>query len=262
MDIQEAVTNFEHARLHCLNLAAVHRDAGPSNGNAPTPGFRTREVSVNRGIVVMAVAGWQAFIQDIAMSLAEAVQRELVAANPAAPASGSSTAPATSSLALVTKAVGYWQHQFNLALVRYSTPGKSETRDLLKWFGFDPTPGWTWTQAGGRGSPSFLVHPDHACDVLGQWLEVRHAVAHGHADFSRKGKGISGHQRMVVLSAARDNTTGPPGLRLRDAEACVKFFSALARLTAEAASIHIGEPGLNWDPSAPRLVLGVNSSEL
>ncbi len=41
---------------------------------------------------------------------------------------------------------------------------------------------------------------------------------------------------MVVLSAARDNTAGPPGLRLRDAEACVRFFSALARLTAEAAS--------------------------
>lgn len=137
----------------------------------------------------MAVAGWQAFIQDIAKSLAEAVQQELAAANQTATASGNTAAPATNSLALVTKAVGCWQHQFDLAIMRCSTPGKSETRDLLKWFGFDPTPSWTWTQVGGQGSPSFQVNPDHACDVLGQWLEVRHAVAHGHADFfSRKGK--------------------------------------------------------------------------
>jgi hypothetical protein len=164
---------------------------------------------------------------------------------------------------LITKAIDHWEYQFNLALERYSTPGKSETRDLLKWFGFDPTSDWKWNQNGGRGSSPFQVTSYHACDVLGQWLEIRHAVAHGHANFGRKAKGISGHKKMVVLAAVRDNNTkGQPGLRLSDAEACVRFLSALARLTADAASDHLGKTKPTWTPSAPRLVLGVKPAEL
>nr|WP_212999888.1 hypothetical protein [Actinoplanes consettensis] len=207
----------------------------------------------------MAIAGWQAFVQDIAKALRDAVKSELMVANTAV----NTTSTLPNFLHLTTKAIDHWDRQFELSLNRYSTPGKSETRDLLKWFGFDPTPDWRWSQTGGRGSSPFQVTSDHACDVLSQWLEVRHAVAHGHADFSRRGKGISGHRKMVVLSAVRDtNTLGPPGLRLRDAEACVRFLSALARLTADSAADHIGAPKPGWTPGAPRLVLGVKPTEL
>jgi hypothetical protein len=53
-------TSFRSAMSHCANLVAIHR--GP--GHAPQ-GRRFREVSLNRAIIVMTVASWQAAVQDM-----------------------------------------------------------------------------------------------------------------------------------------------------------------------------------------------------
>lgn len=96
MDIQTAVDNFVAGLGHCQNLVAVHRAAG--NGG---PGRRGPETSVNRGIIVMAVATWQAFVQDLALALRDAAHTELqsVAGTP-----------------LLAAAVDQWDTDFNRAL--------------------------------------------------------------------------------------------------------------------------------------------------
>ncbi|WP_143261821.1 hypothetical protein [Allokutzneria sp. NRRL B-24872] len=159
MDMQTAVDNFTNSMAHCDNMVAVHRAAGSG-----TPGRRRVETSVNRGVIVTAVATWQAFVQDVAQALRDVVLTELQKA------SGS---------ALVAGAATQWETDFKTALKRFSTPNPDNLKALLGRTGFDPQPQWTWKQRGGRGSGSFVVEPKHVRQVLSQWIEIRHDVAHG-----------------------------------------------------------------------------------
>jgi len=52
----------DEATRHCDNLIAVHRGHG-----GPAPSQRDEEVSINRAVVVLAVASWRAVIQDFAL---------------------------------------------------------------------------------------------------------------------------------------------------------------------------------------------------
>lgn len=63
MDVDEAVANFQRATRHCDNLITVHRGSG-----GPARGRRDEEVSINRAIVVLAVASWQAVVQDYTLA--------------------------------------------------------------------------------------------------------------------------------------------------------------------------------------------------
>lgn len=63
MDLEEAAANFRRATQHCDNLIAVHRRAG-----GPLQGPRYEEVSINRAVVVLAIASWQAVIQDYTLA--------------------------------------------------------------------------------------------------------------------------------------------------------------------------------------------------
>ncbi len=80
MDIQEAVSNFCRAMEHCDNIVQVHRAAGSG-----ARGRRSSETSVNRGTVVLAVASWQAFVQDLALALLETAMADLQTAGPTGP---------------------------------------------------------------------------------------------------------------------------------------------------------------------------------
>src|SRR5437667_12748944 len=63
MDLLQATANFDRATRHCDNLITVHRGHG-----GPGVGRRAEEVSLNRAVVVLAVASWQAVIQDYALA--------------------------------------------------------------------------------------------------------------------------------------------------------------------------------------------------
>jgi hypothetical protein len=52
--------NFARATKHCDSLIKVHRGHG-----GPAVGRRAEEVSLNRAIVVLAVASWQSVVQDL-----------------------------------------------------------------------------------------------------------------------------------------------------------------------------------------------------
>lgn len=237
MDMQEAVENFAKAMTHCDNLINVHKAAG--NGGR---GRRTAETSVNRGTIVLAVAAWQAFVQDTAMALRDAALGELHAT---APNSG-----------LLQAAMSQWETDFNGKLEKFSTPGPDQTVSLLKRAGFDPKPSWTWPQRGGRGKQDVLVEPKHVAKVIQQWLRVRNDVAHGHSTI----------HSLPVLGAVRDRSSSTaakaaPTLRLDDAEDCVKFFRSVVRMTAEAGAKHLDAPTPTWKKT-PTLALGLHISNL
>lgn len=52
MDLEESAANFARFTAHCDNLIQVHHAHGKNKR-----GFRTKEPSLNRAVVVMAVAG-------------------------------------------------------------------------------------------------------------------------------------------------------------------------------------------------------------
>ncbi|MER5867649.1 hypothetical protein [Kitasatospora sp. NPDC002040] len=237
MDIQGAVDNYASAMQHCDNLIAVHRA-----GRDGSRGRLVVEPSVNRGTIVLAVASWQAFIQDAAAALRDEALVELRAV------------PGTHRL--LAGAMNQWEHDFEVALQKFATPDSHKSRELLKRVGFDPRPSWTWSQNGGRGKTSVVVEPKHVDEVIRQWLQVRHAVAHGHATI----------HSYPVLGAVRDPQSSPsakaaPTLRLSDAIDCVRFFRSIVRLTADSAATHLHQPVPKW-AKTPRPALGLNISHL
>lgn len=209
MSLSDAVQSFERSLQHCDNLVVVHRGHG-----GKFPGRRHVEVSLNRAIVVIAVAGWQSVVQDYASAALELGK----------PAPGSGITEATYNVMTgpVKKAIG-----------DFSTPNGPNVRRLLLSAGFDPRPSWTWSQHGGQGQGIVTWTPPDAERRISEWLKVRHAIAHGHPKLPQ----------VEALKAVRHNPGNPPDdptLRLVDAEQCVAFFRRLARLTGNSLAEHLG----------------------
>ncbi|MGY4684478.1 hypothetical protein ACWIGG_22175 [Micromonospora aurantiaca (nom. illeg.)] len=234
MDVQETVDNFVKALEHCQNLIRIHRAVG---GGAQ--GRRTQETSLNRGVVVLAVATWQAFAQDLANALREEALREV---------------QSVTGAPLLIGAMKQWDTDFKKVLELFSTPGYSQTQQLLGRVGFNPRPSWTWQQRGGRGfgGRPVVIEPHHVEQVMKQWLRIRHDIAHGHATLTPE----------KVLAAVRDPLSSSkarlaPNLRLSDAIDCMRFFRSVAKATADAAATHVRQPAPTW-PSPVPMVLGLN----
>jgi hypothetical protein len=187
----------------------VHRGHG-----GPARGRRDEEVSINRAVVVLAVASWQAVVQDFALACIDL----------SAPAPGGALSPA--SYAILAGRV-------RKEVADFATPNAENTRRLLIGAGFDPRPLWTWTQPGGRGVGMVTWSPAAADQRINEWLRVRHAIAHGHAALPQ----------VQALQAVRDSggsSPANPAIRLVDAEQCLAFFRRLARLTAPGLAAHLG----------------------
>jgi hypothetical protein len=137
---------FRTAMEDPRNLVGIHRDLRQG------PGRRTREVALNRAIVMFSVGAWQAYVQDAV----------------------------TVSYDLLEPPLGQpqgWYQVLRGLLVRaveqYNTPNAENTRNLLLHVGFDPWPVWTW-----REGPIRLSAPE-VRTRLNRWLRVRHTIAHG-----------------------------------------------------------------------------------
>jgi hypothetical protein len=215
MDVEEAVGNFRRTTRHCDNVIAVHRGYGGGER-----GRRAEEMSLNRAVIVLAVASWQAVIQDYTLACLDL----------SAPGPGSSIAPAT--YALIAGRV-------RKEIADFSTPNAENTRRLLMSAGFDPRPSWTWRQRGGRGRGVETWRPAEADRRINEWLRVRHAIAHGHANLPQ----------VDALQSVRLRPGSPPTdppLRLSDAERCLAFFRRLARLTSTGLAPHLGVTPPTW----------------
>lgn len=209
MDLEEAAANFARSTRHCDNLILVHRGSGGTRA-----GRRDEETSVNRAIVVLTVAAWQAVVQDFTLACVD-----LSAPGPNDPISR----PTYSLLAgRVKSEVG-----------AFSTPNAENTRKLLQAAGFDPRPLWTWRQRGGRGKGMVTWTPADADARINEWLLLRHAIAHGDPVLPA----------VRALRAVRERPGNPPAnpsLRLVDARDGLAFFRRLARLTAAGLAAHLG----------------------
>jgi hypothetical protein len=232
--LEDAVNHFRDATRHCDNMITTHRRASPGRG-----GRRTVEASINRSTIVLTVASWQAFVQDVALALRDAATTELAAA---------------SSGHLVHAAMKQWKHDFTAGIEKFSTPGPDQTRTLFKRAGFDPLRSWTWKQRGGQGHGSFLVEPKHVTTVINHWLTVRHELAHGHTQ-------ITASPVLGAARSSRAHAIKSPTVRLTDAIDCLAFFRALAYVTAGSAATFLGVNAPEWDP-APKLALGINALQL
>lgn len=189
--IQDAEVEFHRAMRDPNNLVAIHRERNPE------PGRRTHELSLNRAVVVLTVAAWQAFVQDLVKQAIALMQ----------PARGT---PAREHYQII-KASALTEAQ------RFSTPNAENSRRLLMHVGFDPYPFWKW-----KAGPATIT-PGIARERMNQWLFVRHAIAHGDDALPD----------YPVLTALR---RGGRSLTRENAESCIRFFTKTATLTAVAAS--------------------------
>lgn len=209
MTLQHTIESFNRAVQHCDNLITVHRGHGGPGG-----GRRAEEVSLNRAVVVLAVASWQTVTQDLTLAALAA----------GAPSSQGPISPQT--YAAVTGPV-------KQQVGAFATPNASNVRRLMQGAGFDPRPYWTWRQMGGRGVGMVTWSPSMAEERIDEWLKVRHAIAHGHPELPRV-------RALTVVREHGTNGVSDPTLRLVDAEQCLAFFRRLTRLTAAGLANHLG----------------------
>jgi hypothetical protein len=191
---------FERAMEHCDNLVLVHQRSGTGQR-----GRRRIETSVNRAIVVIAIASWQAVVQDMTRFLLDR----------------SMPAPADPSYGLAKLIRG----QVMGALNNFSTPNAENTRQLLQVVGFDPRTYWTWTN-GARGKREVVYKPADVETTLRDWLRVRHAIAHGDEKLPEASVLEAVQQRSV-------NAQTGPTIRLVDAVQCMAFVRKLTAVTLE-----------------------------
>lgn len=187
MSLEAAHTKFETAMTDPANLVAIHKKVKTGAGK------RVQELALNRAIVVLTVAAWQAYVQDITHEAMD-----------------------------LLKPAGPPMQQWNLtnaqvtrAIQLFSTPNAENTRDLLIFVGFDPRPFWTW-KVGQENLSSAS-----ACERMNRWLQVRHAIAHGHDALPD----------VPMLAKLKD---GSRALGRANAEACMTFFERVVAKTDAA----------------------------
>jgi hypothetical protein len=171
---------FEAAMIHCDNLLEIPHKAGGGRGYEAM-----LKSSANRAVVVLAIASWQAFVQDTVIFILN--YRGLESVRP----------------------------KVDRELDRFSTPNAKNSRKLLRLVGFDPDPYWRWRGGTLRQVESRLMN----------WLDVRHAIAHGDATIPK----------VRVLEEVREKSprlaVRGPNVRAEDARQCATFVRRLAWAT-------------------------------
>lgn len=181
---------FRRAMDDPNNLIAIHK---LSLGT----GRRRREVSLNRAVVVLTVAAWQAYLEALVNQILD-------------------------PMAIPSGAQGHERFRIvkmnaTKAAYNFSTPNAKNTRRLLMHLDFDPWPHWAWEERDVRLDTAAVR------DRMNAWLLVRHAIAHGHPELPD----------VDVLTSLPG---GRRSLRRGNAEACMEFFQRVVSCTTQAAS--------------------------
>ena len=157
-----------------------------------------RDFAVNRSVVVLTVAAWQGWVKTYVTVTLEQAARDL--------ATSTIDSEAVRRVAQPLCELGLRQVR------RFNTPDAPSVRALLALIGEDPSSRWTFTATGGRRD---------ATDVPGRlddWLQVRHAIAHGQPhlpDVDVLGRTAAGHGSLTH----------------RHASWCIEFFRDLVEAT-------------------------------
>ena len=166
----------------------------------PPKQWVSRDLALNRSVVVLTVAAWQAWVETY-VNTALTTMTE-----PAASRSDDREYlrlldASRPLIELAVREVG-----------RFSTPDAGEVCRLLRLLGDDPRTRWSFTRAGGRcGS-------DDVVGRLNGWVKVRHAIAHG-------------HRHLPPVEVLGRTKGGHGSLTHRHAAQCATFFRDLAFAT-------------------------------
>lgn len=199
-----AYVSFESLLDNARSLIDIHGRLGKGRGR------RHGEMALNRGAVVLAIAAWQTFVEQLARTILEILEAE------------SGRDPKYRLIrAEVLRYIG-----------RFNTPDSRNSVQLLASTGFNPKPYWRfavrWPIAhlrSGRVQHRLKAYdPEEACDELDAWLQVRHRIAHG---------GV--FDRPMFQALLSGTARGMPSLQRKDAERCVAFIQQLASVTESAA---------------------------
>ena len=159
-----------------------------------------RDLALNRSVVVLTVAAWQAWVETYVKSALTAMAATHKDRLPDSP--DEQLRQAASPL-------------INLALqevARFNTPDAGGVCRLIGLLGDDPRPRWSFNGVGGQRSPG---------DVSGRlddWLRVRHAIAHG-------------ARHLPTVQVLGRTKAGHGSLTHRRASQCATFFRDLALAT-------------------------------
>lgn len=174
------------------NLIHLHRESQSGQGR------RHRQTSLNRAIIVVTVAAWQAYVQDMTQAVLDYI----------AVPHGHAGHSVYTVIKVATKN----------AIRRFNTPNAKNSVDLLLDAGFDPTPGWAFT----IGQPPRNYAEAQIRNEVDAWLAVRHKIAHG--------------AKLDPSFVISGQTQAGPSLRLKDAERCVEFFEAVVTAMGNEAA--------------------------
>lgn len=197
MAFAQAQSNYDRAMGFADDLVSIHKALNPGQGR------RRQELALNRAMVVITVAAWQALVQDLAKDA-------VLALTPPPP-----VAPPLAFTAMRATALS----EAN----RLNTPNAENARRVLLTVGFDPWGHWTW-----KAGPDHVT-PAVARTRMNDWLQVRHAIAHG-------------EHPLPTVSVLPQLPSGEPTLRRAQGEACMSFFRRVARRTMAGLATTLGLP--------------------
>ncbi|WP_157122126.1 hypothetical protein [Nocardia miyunensis] len=225
--LQSAADAFGRSIQHCHNLIAIHEERNNAQGR------RHREISLNRATIVLAVATWQTLVQDLTMGALEAAKPDAAAALAEA-----------GTYRLI-------RAQIERQVRNFSTPNTQNTRDLLDTVGLDVKPHWIW-EVGAQGRDQRRTRKfEEIKNELEDWLQVRHAIAHGHKNIPRRLSLDAIHTRYA--SEQKRGVTNPayksyppPEIRKADAYRCTRFFFDLGETTTSAMVDVLGCTAPRW----------------
>jgi hypothetical protein len=190
-ETQRAAREFQTAMSDPNNLIWFHRNSQAGQGR------RHRQPTLNRAVVVLTAAAWQAYVQDTTAAILLSLE---------VPPGHQGHA----MFALIRAAT-------RTASGRFNTPNARNTLMLFNNVGFDPSSSWVF----GIGAPvRAYTTPDVRREIDG-WLDVRHSIAHG--------------SPLPATDLVSGRTQSGPNLHRSDAERCIEFFERLVAITAAAA---------------------------
>jgi hypothetical protein len=170
----------------------------------PPTQWASRDLALNRSVVVFAVAAWQGWLETY-------VSQQLITVNGTHNARQNDDIEYARLLEANRALVGLAERE----IARFSTPSASEVCRLLSLLGDDPRPRWSSMDPAGPSGPSDVARR------LDAWVNVRHAIAHGAA-------------HLPAVEVLARTKAGHGSLTRRHAAQCMTFFRKLVHVTGHA----------------------------
>lgn len=171
----------------------------------PPTQWASRDLALNRSVVVFAVAAWQGWLETY-------VSQNLIKVNGSGAVRQSDEVEYARLLEVNRALVGLAERE----IARFSTPSASAACRLLSLLGDDPRPRWSAMGPAGPSGPSDVARR------LDAWISVRHAIAHGAA-------------HLPVVEVLARTKAGHGSLTRRHAAQCMTFFRRLVHVTGHGS---------------------------